>query len=129
MEQWIPFEAGSYRVDRACAATPVHSAVSLEQVVIKISEGPNGIRSLSGSCLVRPYLLVELSEDSETIDIILDFGEGFVYRLPRPRISAGKVLSPGVKATMQFFPVTPWARLPASDYGELMNRMRFLTID
>jgi hypothetical protein len=69
---------------------------------------------------------VELLEENDDLDLILDFGGEFKYRLKTPEISAGKVFSPNVKSSIQFTPSTPWHQIPESEFDVLLSQLKFL---
>lgn len=105
---WIPFEDGEYWVEQAVIVAPNGAAVALEKPYIEIAQNPLGKRHIVGKGLVLNLLVVELLEESDELDILLDLGGDFKYRLVKPRISAGKVFAADVKSTLQFSPVEPW---------------------
>ncbi|MBL7179912.1 MAG: hypothetical protein ISS65_06835 [Desulfobacterales bacterium] len=126
LSEWILFEDASYLVERAFIVAPDNTAVALEKALITINTGKKGKKHLSGSGLVRNELLVELLEESDELDLILDLGGEFKYRLKTPKISAGKVFSPKVKSTLQFAPTSPWDQIPESEFEKLLSRLKFL---
>ncbi len=128
MTQWIPFGEGDYLAEQAFLITPDLQAVFLERLTVTVYTNPGGIRSLEGAGLVRPYLIVALLEDNDHMDLVIDFGSEFKYRLPKPDISAGKVFSPDISAVMQVTPVTPWRPIDEGDYERLLKRIRVLTV-
>jgi hypothetical protein len=65
-------------------------------------------------------------EQNDDLDLILDLGDEFKYRMNAPRISAGKVFAPDVKSTLQFYPIAPWHQIPESDFEELLGRLKIL---
>jgi hypothetical protein len=123
---WIPFEEGEYWVEQAYIVAPDGAAVALEQPYMEVGKSPHGNRHLVGRGLVFNLLVVELLEDSDELDILLDLGAEFKYRLARPRISAGKVFSADTKSTLQFAPVEPWEPLSTKEFEkrlEALNRI------
>ena len=126
MSDWIPFENATYLAEQAFLVATDNSAVLLEQTVIKVYTGSGGKRSLSGTGLIRNILLVELLEENDDLDLILDFGGEFKYRLKTPELSAGKVFSPNVKSSVQFAPVAPWHQIPESEFDVLLSQLKFL---
>ena len=46
---------------------------------------------MSGRGFVHNLLLVELLEDHDDLDMLLDFGAEYKYRLKAPTITSGKV--------------------------------------
>ncbi len=126
MNDWIPFENATYLAEQAFLVAADNSAVLLEQTLIKVYTGRGGKRSLSGTGLIRNILLVELLEENDDLDLILDFGGEFKYRLKTPELSAGKVFSPNVKSSIQFAPSAPWHQIPESEFDVLLSRLKFL---
>jgi hypothetical protein len=127
MGEWIPFEEGRYRVERALLLAVDERAVELEEAVVEISEGPGGKRRLSGRGRVPNALMVELLEEGSEMDLVLDFGGEFKFRLPAPAIHGGKVFAPGVKSFVQFVPRSPWEPVAEADFKSLMSRIRILS--
>ena len=125
MRDWIPFEEATYSVEQAFLVTADKTATVIERALIKVYTGRGGKR-LSGSGLVQNTLLVELLEETDDLDLILDFGGEFKYLLKTPQITAGKVFSPKVKSTLQFSPVTPWDQIPESDFDDLVRQLKIL---
>lgn len=113
---WIPFEEGEYWVEQAYIAAPNGAAVALEQPYIEIAKTRQGKRYLVGKGLVLNLLVVALLEDSDELDILLDLGGDFKFRLVQPRISAGKVFAADTKSTLQFSPVEPWKMLGPEEF-------------
>ena len=126
MSNWIPFENASYLAEQAFLIAEDHTAVALEKTVITVYTGKGGKQHLKGSGLVRNALVVELLEESDDLDLILDFGNEFKYRLTAPNITSGKVFAPDVESTLQFVPTTPWQQIPESSFGELLGKIQFL---
>lgn len=126
MKDWIPFEEATYLAEQAFLVAENNSAAHLEQTIINVYTGKGGKKSLSGTGLIRNILLVELLEENDDLDLILDFGGEFKYRLKTPEISAGKVFSPNVKSSIQFSPSAPWHQIPESEFDVLLNQLQFL---
>lgn len=126
MVDWIPFEEGRYRVERALLLAGEDRAVAVEDAVIDVNQGPGGRRRMQGRGRVRNELMVGLLEESEDLDILLDLGGDFKYRMRRPGIQGGKVFSPGVYSFIQFSPLTPWEQVSEEDFNFLMNRIHIL---
>ena len=126
MKDWIPFENATYLAEQAFLVAEDNSAALLEQTIINVYTGSGGKRSLSGTGLVRNILLVELLEENDDLDLILDFGGEFKYRLQTPEISAGKVFSPNVKSSIQFTPTAPWHQIPESEFDVFLSQLNFL---
>lgn len=127
MEQWIPFAEGEYLVEDAFLAAPDNTALGLEKALIEVFQDAGGQRRLRGRARVRPYYMVQLMEENDAIDLILDLGGEFKYRLPRPTLRSGKVFSPDVKAVLQFSPTVPWAPLSGETYGEMKRQLAFIS--
>ncbi len=126
MSDWIPFENATYLAEQAFLIAEDHTAVALDKTVITVYTGKGGKQHLKGSGLVRNALVVELLEESDDLDLILDFGNEFKYRLTAPKITSGKVFAPDVKSTLQFVPTSPWQQIPESSFGELLGKIHFL---
>jgi hypothetical protein len=121
---WIPFEEGEYWVEQAYIVASEGGAVALEKPYIEVAKGPNGKRYLVGKGLVLNLLVVELLEDSDELDILLDLGGDFKYRLAKPRISAGKVFAADVKSTLQFSPVEPWVLVSVEAFQAQLDALK-----
>lgn len=131
MVDWIPFGEGRYRVERALLLAGEDRAVAVEDAVIDVTEGPGGRRRLQGRGRVGNELMVRLLDESEDLDLLLDLGGEFKYRMRRPGIQGGKVFSPGVQSFIQFAPQTPWEQLSEEQFSSLTSRIRILdgTVD
>ena len=123
MPDWIPFEEGKFQAQRAYLLTAAGRAVALENPTIHITAGRNGRKRLQGSGRVRNILVVELLDDTDSLDILLDLGGEFTFLLEIPDIQAGKVFSPDVKSTLRFFPTRPWVQLSREQFD---NRLQCL---
>ena len=126
MKDWIPFENATYLAEQAFLVAADNNAALLEQTIINVYTGSGGKRSLSGTGLVRNILLVELLEENDDLDLILDFGGEFKYRLKTPELSAGKVFSPNIKSSIQFTPTAPWHQIPESEFDVFLSQLNFL---
>jgi hypothetical protein len=124
MTDWIPFVEGEYLVEQAFMISPDNRAVAVEDAVIEIFAGPQGRRYLKGSGRIRNVLLVELLEDHDDLDLILDLGDGFKYRLRKPEFQSGKFFSPVAKSTFRFRPAEPWEKISSTDFVQLMSKLR-----
>jgi hypothetical protein len=71
--------------------------------------------------------MIELLEDSDDLDMLLDFGDEYKYWLKVPKLQSGKVFSPGVKSVLQFIPNTPWKQLPPDEYTKMVSGLRMLS--
>ena len=123
MENWIPFTEGEYIVDQAFLISPDERALAIENAVIEIFASAGGRRHLKGSGRIQNILLVELLEDSDDLDLILDLGDEFQYRLKKPELQAGKFFAPDAKSSIHFKPSEPWEQIPPADYAKLIFRI------
>ena len=128
MTEWIPFKEGDYIVEQAFLLAPDHSAVLLDDAVIRVFQDRRGQRQMNGSCRVINALLVKLLDDHDEIDLVLDLGAEFKYLLKDPVLKGGKVFSPDVKSTLQFLPKEPWTQIQEEEFEALSSRLNFLTI-
>ena len=126
MKDWIPFEDATYLAEQAFLIAEDNNAALLEQTIINVYTGSGGKRSFSGTGLIQNILLVELLEENDDLDLILDFGGEFKYRLNTPEISGGKVFSPNVKSSIQFSPTAPWHQILESEFDVLLRQLKFL---
>jgi len=126
MAGWIPFVEGEYGVDQALIIAPDNRAVAVEDAVIEIYSSPGGDRQLKGSGRVRNVLLVELLEDHDVLELVLDLGDEFKYRLVNPEFQSGKFFSPGAKSTLQFRPSAPWEPIAQADFEKLISRLKII---
>ena len=127
MENWIPLGEGEYLVEQALLVAANDSAAAVDDVVVEVYADQGGQRYLKGRGRVRNVLMVKLLEDSDDLDLLLDFGDEFKFLLKEPILQAGKVFSPDVRSVLQFFPQTPWRQLPQTEFDDLMSRLRLLT--
>ncbi len=126
MHNWIPFAEGEYRVDRALLIAAHLAAVSVDDVVVEVYSDNQGRRHLKGRGRIRNSLMVELLEDSDELDLLLDFGQEFKYLLKGPNLQSGKVFAPDVRSVLQFTPQKPWDRVPETEFEDLLSRLRIL---
>jgi hypothetical protein len=126
MTEWIPFEEGRYRVERAVLLSAGGNGVEVAEAVIEVRAGPRGGRRMQGRGRVRNALLVQLLDEGEDPDLLLDLGGEFKYRLDGPEIQGGKVFTPGITSFIQFLPRRPWEQVPEADFNALMSRVRML---
>jgi hypothetical protein len=125
--QWIPFAEGRYLAERAVLIdADGATGVELAETIIEVFEGRGG-RRLQGCGRLHTALLVRLLDENEDLDLLLDLGEEFKYRMRQPKIQGGKVFNPGTSAFIQFLPSTPWEQVPEDDFNFLMSRVRILT--
>ncbi|MEJ2170548.1 MAG: hypothetical protein P8X90_34065 [Desulfobacterales bacterium] len=127
MKNWIPFTEGEYLVDQALLVTADQKAVRIEDVIVEVYSDRQGQRYLKGRGRLRNVLMIELLEDSDNLDLLLDFGEEFKYLLKEPSLQGGKVFSPDVKSVLQFTPRNPWRQIPADEFENLLSRLQILS--
>ena len=123
MTNWIPFAEGEYIVDQAFVIAPDERAVAIENAVIEIFSTAGGRRHLKGSGRIQNTLLVELLEDSDDLELILDLGGEFVYRLKKPELQSGKFFAQNAKSSIQFRPSEPWEQISPAEFANLMSRI------
>lgn len=126
MDNWIPFENESYMTQRSFLVAPDNTAVELEHTIVEIFTGHGGKRQLTGSGIVRNVHMMELLEENDDLDLVLDFGAEYKYRLNTPKINAGKVFDPNAKSTLKFSPVSPWNQIPEPEYVILLKELKFI---
>jgi len=127
MNNWIPFSDGEYLVDKALLVGAEDCAVSVEDVIVEVYSDKRGQRYLRGRGRIRNILMVELLEDSNDLDLLLDFGEEFKFLLKVPNLQVGKVFSPDVKSTLRFTPKIPWHQIQQTEFGDILSRLRILS--
>jgi hypothetical protein len=127
MDNWIPFSDGEYLVDKALLVAGEDSAVSVEDVIVEVYSDKRGQRFLRGRGRVRNVLMVELLEDSDDLDLLLDFGEEFKFLLKVPNLQVGKVFSPDVKSALQFTPKLPWHQIQQTEFRDILSRLQILS--
>ena len=64
--------------------------LKLEDNVIEVVEGKGGKRRLNGRGRVPNVLVMELLEEGQELDLLLDLGGEFKYRLRAPGLQGGK---------------------------------------
>jgi hypothetical protein len=128
MINWIPFSDGEYLVEQALLLAVEDRAVSVEDVIVEVYSDRQGRRYLKGRGRVRNILMVELLEDSDDLDLLLDFGEEFKFLLKEPNLQVGKVFSPDVKSALQFTPRIPWRQIQQTEFGEILSRLHILSV-
>lgn len=129
MDEWVRLEPGEYHVERAVVVAPGRSAVGLFEPYMEVFNDPGGRRRLVVRALAYSLHLVALMEESDQLDVLLDLGSRFTYRLRRPLISAGKIFSPGVRSAIQITPDAPWKPLGREDFDERIRRLAFVEED
>jgi hypothetical protein len=127
MINWIPFSDGEYLVEQALLLAGQDRAVSVEDVIVEVYSNRQGRRYLRGRGRVRNILMVELLEDSDDLDLLLDFGEEFKFLLKEPNLQVGKVFSPDVKSALQFTPRIPWRQIQQTEFGEILSGLQILS--
>ena len=126
-EDWIIFDEGQYLSERAFLVTANDThAVTLSDTIIEIYTGAGGARKLKGYATIANYLFVDLLDESDDIDLIIDLAQNHKYRLPKPQIRSGKVFSPDVRATLQFFPTQPWQPIPEKGFESILSQLTFI---
>jgi len=126
MADWIPFQEGTYAVEKAYLVAPDLTAVPLAKPYIEIYTSRAGSRHLKGAGLVRNVRMVDLLEISDEIDILLDLGDEFKYRMKSPRIQAGKVFAADVRSSVQFSPAEPWQPIAEAEFRKLQSRLNII---
>jgi hypothetical protein len=127
MNNWIPFTEGEYLVEQALLVAGEDRAVSVEDVIVEVYSDRRGQRYLRGRGRVRNILMVELLEDTDDLDLLLDFGEEFKFLLKVPNLQVGKVFSPDVKSALQFTPKIPWHQIQQTEFGDILSRLHILS--
>jgi len=127
MENWIPFAEGEYLVDQALLVAENQNAVLVEDVIVEVYSDQRGQRYLKGRGRIRNILMIELLDDSDDLDLLLDFGDEYKYLLKVPNLQSGKVFSPDVKSVLQFMPQTPWQQLPQDEFNGLLSRLQIIS--
>ena len=127
MENWVPFGEGEYLAEQAVMVADSDNAITVDNAVIEVYADSRGRRYLRGRGRIYTILMVELLEDSDDLDLLLDFGGEFKFVLKAPTLQAGKVFSPDVRSALQFIPRTPWRQLAPDDYADRISRLKLLT--
>ncbi|MDP4856577.1 MAG: hypothetical protein NWR42_04150 [Desulfobacterales bacterium] len=127
VKDWIPFEDGRYSVPEAFLVAAGNTAVELHNPYIEIFTGRTGKRWLKGGSLVQNFLMVELMEESDELDILLNAGEDFGFLMQSPEIQAGKVFSPSVRSSLKFMPTEPWQPLTPAEFRQLKSTMKLIS--
>ena len=127
MDNWIPFGEGEYLVEQALLVAATDAAIAVDNVVIEVYEDRRGRLQLKGRGRIRNILMIELLEDSDDLDLLLDFGGEFKFFLKEPTLQAGKVFSPDARSVLLFIPQAPWQQIPPTEFDDLMSRLRLLT--
>jgi len=127
MNNWIPFTEGEYLVEQALLVAGEDRAVSVEDVIVEVYSDQRGQRYLRGRGRIRNILMVELLEDSDDLDLLLDFGEEYKFLLKIPNLQVGKVFSPDVKSALQFTPKIPWHQIQQTEFVDILSRLHILS--
>jgi hypothetical protein len=127
VKDWIPFEDGRYSVPEAFLVAAGNTAVALHNPYIEIFTGRTGKRWLKGGSLVQNFLMVELMEESDELDILLNAGEDFGFLMQSPEIQAGKVFSPSVRSSLKFMPTEPWQPLTPKEFRQLKSALKLIS--
>ena len=127
MDNWIPFADGEYLVDNALLVTDNQTAVHVEDAVIEVYSSTQGQRYLKGRGRIRNILMIELLEDSDDLNMLLDFGDEYKYFLKVPNLQSGKVFSPEARSVLQFTPRTPWRQIPENEYNKILSGLQILS--
>ena len=114
-------------VEQALLVAGENRAVSVEDVIVEVYSDRRGQRYLRGRGRVRNILMVELLEDTEDLDLLLDFGEEFKFLLKVPNLQVGKVFSPDVKSALQFTPQIPWHQIQQTEFKDILSRLHILS--
>ncbi len=128
MNNWIPFTEGEYLVEQALLIADNHQAIFVEEAIVEVYSDQRGRRYIKGRGRVRNILMVELLDESDDLDLLLDFGEEFKYLLKVPNLQSGKVFSPEVKSVLQFTPKTPWQQVPQDQFETLLSGLQILSM-
>ena len=128
MNNWIPFTEGEYLVEQALLVADNHQAIFVEEAIVEVYSDQRGRRYLKGRGRIRNILMVELLDESDDLDLLLDFGEEFKYLLKVPNLQSGKVFSPEVKSVLQFTPQSPWQQVPPEQFDALLSGLRILSM-
>ncbi len=127
MSQTVPFEEGSYLAERAFLVSSNDAAVAIDEVVIKVFYDNRRNRQMNGAGFIENYLLVQMHDESDEIDLLLDMGGEFKYALKNPNLQSGKVFTPGVKASIKFTPTSPLEPIPTPEFDARAARLKFIT--
>jgi len=127
MNNWIPFAEGEYLAEKILMLAADKNALVVEDATVEVYADSHGQRHLKGRGRIRNVLMVDLLEESDDLDLLLDFGQEFKYRLKEPNLQTGKVFAPDVKSFLQFTPTSPWEQIPEDEFEDLVSRLRILT--
>ena len=116
-------------MEKAYLMSSARTATPLEEAILEIYTGRDGIRRMRGSAKVKNAMVVELLEDNDDLHILIDLGEEFKYLMEHPELQAGKLFSPHVKAVMKFSPKEEWKQLSKEDFDSIIDGLQFVEID
>ena len=119
MPHRVPFKEGAYIIDQAYLVTPRNRSVPLTEGVLEVYKDPAGEKHVRGRAFVNNALMVALLEDEESLDLLMDLGPGFRYRLPHPILQAGKVFEPHTWSIVHFAPSQDLVPLTDPDYEKI----------
>lgn len=125
----IPFKEGAYIIEHAYLVTPLRRSVGLTDGVLEVYKDPAGEKHLRGRAFVNNALMVALLENEESLDLLMDLGPGFRYRLPHPVLQAGKVFEPRTWSIVHFAPSQDLVPLTDDDYEQLKTGLTILRPD
>ena len=114
-------------MEQALLVSGSNQAVAVDAVIVEIYSDQRGQRYLRGRGRVRNILMVELLEDSDDLDLLLDFGQDFKFLLKVPNLQVGKVFSPDVKSALQFTPTIPWHQIQPTEFKDILSRLQILS--
>jgi hypothetical protein len=121
----VPFEEGYFRIEQALIISPqAMNAIALYNAALKVFKGPAGHLLMNGHGLADNFLLIELLEEEDNLDVLMNLGPDFKYRLIAPQISGGKVFTPGVQSTIRFTPTQNLLELEEAAYKALINQLQ-----
>ncbi|MGB5984162.1 MAG: hypothetical protein WBG37_02575 [Desulfobacterales bacterium] len=127
MDEWININEGKYLAAQVLLVAADGSAVEMIDTVINIYKDRVGTRRLQGQGFINSLHVIELLETHDDLDVLLDLGEDFKYRLVAPTLSGGKIFAPEVKSSMVFIPSQPWIPLSEADYQSTLNTLTRVT--
>lgn len=122
----IPFKEGAYIIDHAYLVTPQRRSVALTDGVLEVYKDTLGQKHLRGRAFVHNASIVALLEDEESLDLVMDLGPGFRYRLPHPILQAGKVFEPRTWSIVHFAPSQNFVPMADPDYEQFAARLTIL---
>ncbi|MGV8073076.1 MAG: hypothetical protein AB2L11_00740 [Syntrophobacteraceae bacterium] len=123
MAHLIYIEQGAYPLEEAFFITPGYAATTLEDAVLEVYLDNKEERRVRGGGMAANYLIVELLEENEDIDLLLSLGQGFHYLAKNPVIRAGKVFSPDVKSLIHFSAPASLQKLSRSEYLDIRSKL------